>query len=291
MDIKPITPEQIAVLEAAAKQAEAGGMSVKASIYPAPSVRPVNGFGVLQPDVTGVDNVQIVVDYTGMPNTDILSFYWNGDTTSIAPVSADAKPKLVSVPAALVIAAAGKNINVIYSVTDAANPAGVPSDAHTQVVERYTPPVYPKPKITEAPNGELDVSKLTGNAHVTLAAWTGQAIDQKLWLTVTSTPQIVIENWNPLTIKNLGPQARQLGLDKLKTLTDGSTLTLTLQYSPVGSNEKLPFSQESFTIKKEPAVIGIAITSVKDSKGAEISNGGTTTDTSVTVAGTVTFAA
>jgi hypothetical protein len=290
MDLKPITKEQIKVLEDAANAARSGRASTL-SIYPEPSVRPVNGFGVLQPDVTGVDNVQIVVDYDGMPNTDVLSFYWNGDTTSIAPVQADTRPKLVSVPAALVIAAAGNTINVIYSVTDDANPGGVPSDPHSQVVERYTPPVYPKPVITEAVDGVLDVSKLTANARMTLAAWPGQAVGQKLWLTVTSTPPIEIENWNPLNVTTLGAQARQFSLEKLKTLTDGSTFKLTLQYSPVGSNDKLPFSEASYTIKQEPTAIGIAITSVKDSKGVEIPNGGTTTDTSVTVAGTVTFAA
>lgn len=181
MDIKTITEEQKAVLESAvvaAINSRQTGQSAIQAVYPAPTVRPVS-FGVLQPDVTGVDNVEIVVEYDAMPSNDILSFYWNGDTTSIAPVPADAKPKVVSVPAALVIAAASKDINVVYSVTDAANPAGVVSEVLHLTVEQYT---------------------------------------------------------------------------------------------------------------QEPVVTAVTITSVQDSKGTPISNGGTTTDTTVTVQGTVTYA-
>ncbi|MDB5983149.1 MAG: hypothetical protein JWQ69_4164, partial [Pseudomonas sp.] len=72
-----ITEAQKAVLNAAAT----GGGKLRASLYPQPTVQPVDAFGVLHPDTTGVDNVEIVVDYDGMPNNNILRFYWNGDLT------------------------------------------------------------------------------------------------------------------------------------------------------------------------------------------------------------------
>jgi hypothetical protein len=288
MSLKPMTEAQKAVLNAAANKATAGGVGSLASIYPAPSVQPVDTFGVLHPDSTGVDNVEIVVDYAGMPNNDILSFYWNGDL-SIPPVPANAKPTRIKVPAGLVIAAAGKTINVIYSVTDDANPSGIPSDVHLQVIERYTPPVYPKPVITEAQAGVLDVSVLTANAHMTLAAWPGQSVGQKLWLSVVSTPQITLQNWNPLEIKTLGSQSRVISLALLQTLTHDSTFTLKLEASFDGGATRFAFSEQSYTIKSAPVVKAVEITSVRDSKG-EVPNGGTTTDTTVTIGGTVTFA-
>jgi hypothetical protein len=289
MSLKPMTEAQKAVLNAAAKKATAGGIGSLASIYPAPSVQPVDTFGVLHPDSTGVDNVEIVVDYPGMPNNDILSFYWNGDL-SIAPMPASTKPTRVKVPAGLVIAAAGKTINVIYSVTDDANPNGIPSDVHLQVIDTYTLPVYPKPVITEAQAGELNVSALIANANMTLAAWPGQSVGQKLWLSVVSTPPITLQNWNPLEITTLGIQSRVISLALLQTLTNASTLTLKLEASFDGGATRFPFSEQSYTIKSAPEVSAVTITRVTGSSGVLIPNGGTTTDTTVTVEGTVTSA-
>jgi hypothetical protein len=47
------------------------------------------------------------------------------------------------------------------------------------------------------------------------------------------------------------------------------------------------FPVTSYAIKNVPAVIAVAITNVKDSRGNTIRNGGSTTDTSVTIEGTV----
>ncbi|MGV8917626.1 MAG: hypothetical protein ACOH2R_07480 [Pseudomonas sp.] len=280
MSIKPITEQQKAVLKAAAT----GGIKSRASIYPEPTVEPVNAFGVLQPDVTGIDNVFIVVSYEKMPNNDTIFCYWDGDTTSIAPVTADTKPKRIPVPDALVIAASGKTINVIYSVIDDANPGGVPSDVHTQVIERYTPPVYPPPVITEAQGGVLDVGALTRNANVTVAAWPGIAVGQRIWLSMTSTPPVTLTKWVGFAITNIGTQATTISLEKLKTLVDGSSIVLHLEVSSDGGVTRVSFPTQTYTIRQVLLVAPI-ITSIKDANGVDIPNGGTTAQTQVTLEG------
>ena len=284
-----ITDEQKAALREAIESSLSKGIGLNAAKLPAPEVEPVNMFGVLEPDLNdAVNNTYIVIDPA--PNANYLvSLYWNGDQ-SIQPVTSDGNsPLRVPVPAALVIAAANKTINVIYAVLDPNSPTAVPSEILRLAVDKYTAPVYPKPVITEAGNGELDVSKLTADPHLTLAAWPGQAIGQKIWLTLESTPPIGIINWDPLVVSKLGVQSRFLSLAKLKTLTDGSTLKLKLKASFNGETP-FDFSETTYTIKQTPNVKAIAITSVKDAKGNDIPNGGTTTETSVTVSGTVTFA-
>jgi len=240
-----ITEAQKAVLNAATT----GGGKSRASRYAEPTVQPVDAFGVLHPDTTGVDNVEIVVDYDGMPNNDILRFYWNGDL-SIPAAVADTKPKRVSVPAALVIAAANKTIYVIYSVIDDNNPDGVPSDIHTLLIDKYTPPVYPPPVITEAVNGVLDVGALTKNATVTVAAWPGIAVGQKIWLSMVSTPPVKLTNWVGFPIVNTGAQSTTISLNKLKTLLDGSTIELHFEVSFDGGLTRVPFPTTTYTIKQ-----------------------------------------
>ncbi|MFP3925389.1 hypothetical protein SLW74_17605, partial [Pseudomonas sp. W5-36] len=90
---------------------------------------------------------------------------------------------------------------------------------------------------------------------MTLAAWPGQAVGQKLWLSVVSTPQITLQNWNPLNVTTLGAQSRGISKDLLKTLTDGSTFTLKLEASFDGGATRFPFSEQAYTIRSAPAVI------------------------------------
>ncbi|MBD8601015.1 hypothetical protein, partial [Pseudomonas sp. CFBP 8772] len=85
--------------------------------------------------------------------------------------------------------------------------------------------------------------------HMTLAAWTGQAVGQKLWLSVVSTPQITLQNWNPLNVTTLGAQSRGISKDLLKTLNDGSTFTLKLEASFDGGATRFPFSEQAYTIR------------------------------------------
>ncbi|MGV8917625.1 MAG: Ig-like domain-containing protein [Pseudomonas sp.] len=250
MDIKPITEEQKAVLKAAA----AGGIESQASIYPAPSVQPVNAFGVLQPSVTGINTVEFVVSYPDMPNNDIILFYWNGDV-SMAPAMADAAFISVSVPPALVIAASDQNINIIYSVITDDHPNGVPSAVHTQVVEKYTPPVYPAPVMPEAQDGVLNVTALSKNANVRVPAWPGIAAGQKIWLSMTSTPPINLTKWVGFPITSTGPQTTNISLDKLKTLVDGSSIELQVDVELNNDGTKTAFPPTRLVVRTAPELV------------------------------------
>jgi len=129
------------------------------------------------------------------------------------------------------------------------NPDGVPSDVHLQVIEKYTPPVYPPPVITEAVNGVLDVGALTKNATVTVAAWPGIAVGQKIWLSMVSTPPVTLTKWVGFPITNTGAQSTTISLDKLKTLVDGSTIELHFEVSFDGGVTKVPFPVSTYTVK------------------------------------------
>ena len=133
----------------------------RAILFPAPSVEPVDAFGILHPDETGIDNVYIVVDYPDLPNPGhILSFSWNGNI--LGPVGATTRPVRMPVPPAMVIAAAGKIINVIYTVTDA-NTGTSRSEVLQQIVETYTAPRPPALDVLEdsEPGHVLDISNPT----------------------------------------------------------------------------------------------------------------------------------
>lgn len=249
-------------------------------------VEPADMFNVLDPNKDdAVNNTYIVV--SGVPATYLVSFYWNGDY-SIEPVTSPGEGEFkVKVPRALVIAAAtGGSITVIYAALGPEGGAEA-SEPLLLTVKKYIAPVYPKALFTDAKDGVLDLSKLTGPAKITLAAWPGQTIGQKLWLTVLSTPPITVGNWNPLVIDKLGPQNRVITLKNLQEVADGSTLTLKLEISEPGEDGRSPFSESPYIIKKTPDIKSITIDKVTDSKGNPIANGGTTSDTSVTVYGSV----
>jgi len=288
MKTTTLTAAQKEKLSAAIKQALDHTLSVdNTAAYPRPKVEPADAFNVLDPNKNNaVDNTYIVID--NIPATYLVSFYWDGDY-SIEPVTSEGTQIRVKVPSALVIAAGEtvpQPILVIYSVLNPNEPGGVGSEPLQLTVRKYVRPAYPKPVITEAQGTELDVTALTANAHMTLAAWPDQAVGQKLWLSVASTPPITLQNWNPLTVTTLGAQSRGISKDLLKTLTDGSTFTLRLEASFDGGATRFPFSEQSYTIKSMPDVGAVEITKVTDSYGAGIANGANTEDTTVNLTGT-----
>jgi hypothetical protein len=294
MKTTSLTAEQKDKMTTAIKQALNGTPSVDAALYPHPKVEPADAFGVLDPNKNNaVDNTYIVID--NIPAAYLVSFYWNGDY-SIEPVTSDGTQVRVKVPSALVIAAGDTNpqpIIVIYSVLNPDEPEGVASEPLQLTVRKYVRPTYPKPVLTDANSSTkiLDVSTLTHDANLEVAAWPGQAVGQKLWLSVVSTPQITLQNWNPLNVTALGTQKRVIALAKLKTLENGSTFTLKLEASFDGGATRFPFSEESYTIQAVPVVSAVTITKVTNVAGdVEIPDGGSTTDTSVVIHGTVTFA-
>jgi hypothetical protein len=291
MTTTTVTSEQLAQLKTALENAVSGKAGVQSASYPAPKVEPVNSFGVLEPDINdAVNNTYIVID-PAPTATSVVSFYWNGDET-IPLETSDGSSMRVKVPPALVIAAANTTITVIYAVVGPDDPQGVASSPLSLVVGKYTEPAYPKPVITQAQAGDpyplLDVSKLTANANVTVQPWPGIAEGQKLWLNAISDPPIKLTKWQGFPITTTSVQSTVIGLAALKTLKDGSALTLELNVAlVVGSDTKTPFPLASYTIKQKSDGYVITINNVVDSNGTFIPNGGTTADTAVTIQGTV----
>jgi hypothetical protein len=291
MDIKPVTAQQLAKLQSAvAARLNPDGQQPKASLFAEPKISPVDLAGVLHPDVGNtVNEVKIHV----LPNSliganDILIFYWEGDTESIASETASPLPtseKVVPVPPALVIAAASSQIFVAYLVVDDANPDGQVSEILKLSVDKYTTPVMSVPVITEAVNGVLDVHALTAAAHVTVAAWSTIAVGQTMTL---SSPQLNLTSWVQEPVTSTGTQATTLALGELQTLKDGTTFTLNFEvFSATGTS--VGRSTVSYTITNVEVIKAISITRVYGADNVAISNGGTTTYTSVTVEGTVTL--
>ena len=288
MDSTSLTAKQKAILTDAVERRKTGNISTKQSPYTAPTVKPVDIAGVLDPTVNA-NVVKIVINSSLIRPPQILRFYWDGDTDSIPAVEVGTQPQEIAVPADLVIKSAyeARKIYVAYLVTDDDSPEGEASGVLELPLKKYVVPVYPQPVITEASNGELDVSALTADANLVVAAWAQQAAGQKLWLTVTSNPPIVLQNkWRPVEVPASGPLSRKLAKAQLQTLKDGSTLTLKLE---IGADEQhlSPFSEVSYAVKAVPDITSITIDRVTDSKGVDIPNGSTTTDTSVTIYGSV----
>jgi hypothetical protein len=243
------TPEEIAKLRTALENAvqENGKAGQSRANYTAPKVEPVNSFGVLQPDINdAVNNTYIVIDPAPTANS-VVSFYWNGDYTMPAETS-DGSPMRVKVPPALVIAAANTTITVIYAVVGPDDPQGVASSPLTLVVGKYTEPAYPKPVITEAQGGELDVTQLKANAHVTVQPWPGIAVGQMLWLNAVSSPPIKLTKWQGFRIPSTGVQSTVIGLTALQTLDHDTDLTLKLEVSFDDGATKKPFPLATYKI-------------------------------------------
>jgi hypothetical protein len=237
----------MAKLKTALENAVSGKAGVQSASYPAPKVEPVNAFGVLEPDINdAVNNTYIVID-PAPTATSVVSFYWNGDET-IPLETSDGSSMRVKVPPALVIAAANTTIAVIYAVVGPDDPQGVASSPLSLVVGKYTEPAYPKPVITEAQGGELDVTQLKANAHVTVQPWPGIAVGQMLWLNAVSSPPIKLTKWQGFRITSTGVQSTVIGLTALQTLDHDTDLTLKLEVSFDDGATKKPFPLATYKI-------------------------------------------
>jgi hypothetical protein len=285
MKTTTLTTDQQAKIKAAyegARERERSNSTAASSLL-APKVEPAVD-NVLDPNKNDTVNETYIV-VNDIPVNNIVSFYWDGDD-SIDPVASSGTQIRAKVPPSLVIAAGGQSINVFYIVLD---PNGTSVSAFLRLTVLKYQTEYPAPVIEQADTQTktLDVGQLEENAEVTVQPWPGIAEGQKLWLNAISDPPIALTEWQGFPITTKDEQSTVIGLAALKTLQDGSVLTLELNVAlVVGSDTKTPFPLASYTIKQKSDVYVITIDDVVDSKGASISNGGTTVDTAVTIQGT-----
>ncbi|MDO9329501.1 MAG: Ig-like domain-containing protein, partial [Pseudomonas sp.] len=247
-----------------------------------------------------------IIPPEGLLPTDLLSVIWTGPPGTPVEGSHTTVPRPISeiglsiaLPTTLVAFSLGQSITVRYEVTRGSSP--MPSDTLTLSVLPLPENVLDKPLILQAAdNGEgaeFDVSQLTANAVIQVNAWPFIALKQFVWLRVQGTNNddspYAQTFWQPPFSQTnetwiiQGFYTHPIPFNELKNLKDGSELKVEFKAGLSGSqdeNNALPFQVRTYTVKAVEDVKP-AITRVTDSNGDEIAEGGSTVDTSITLAG------
>ncbi len=280
-----LTAEQKKAWSEAFASAKSGRSSINQSEFPKPKVTEAPN-DTLNPLLGSPSGVHVEVSYPSMSTSDIIGLSFNGDDTA-AQQNGSESTVTFNVPVANVAAAVGKTVQVIYAVK---RPNGISLSEFLYLVVSPIPAAQLNaPKITQASGNELDITALTVDADLTVDAWPLIMPGQRLWLQLEGSDDLDLPAWQGFPITSTGTQSTKVPLSYLKGLDNGTPLKLVLEVSFDNGTTRQAFPITTYTIKQEPEVISVAITSVRDSKG-EVSNGGSTTDTTVTVAGIVTTA-
>ncbi|NII54130.1 Ig-like domain-containing protein [Luteibacter sp. SG786] len=209
------------------------------------------------------------------------------------PPKAGNEALVFTVPAAQVALYLGRTVTVSYIVVRDTVP--YPSQDLSLQVLRFTDgdSRLPTPVIPQASGGKVDLGTFTGNAAVTVAPWPLIAVGQSVWLEVRGiaggqTTTIWLRTASPVTSGEV-----TAGLDvalartDLEALDDNSTMTVVASVGFVAFSEEpdVLFPQRQYTLAKVPAIVP-NITGVRDSDGNAVANGGSTTDTTLTLSGT-----
>ncbi|MCP1476319.1 hypothetical protein ABIA54_004835 [Pseudomonas sp. EB276 TE3739] len=244
-----------------------------------------------------------VIDYDGMLLDDKIIVTWNGapgtptegsHTTDPWPVTALGQQE-IALDKKVIAFNLGKPVTVSYTVTRGTTE---PKDSRPRLLAVL--PIQngdsrlPKATIDGAPDNELDVTILANNAFTRVPTWLLIAANQKLWLRYFGTNDDNSEyrktTYAGQTLYGngviVGPYP-STPVSELRGLKDKSTLTIAFKVTFDGSiNEEnaVVFPDRVYTVKAVEDVKP-AITSVKDSKGAEIVHSGGTVDPVVTLTG------
>ena len=248
-----------------------------------------------------------IIPPEGLLPTDLLSVIWTGPPGTPVEGSHTTVPRPISeiglsiaLPTTLVAFSLGQSITVRYEVTRGSSP--MPSDSLTLLVVRLPASVLGKPLILQAANDgegvEFDVSRLTANAVIRVNDWPFIALKQYIWLRVEGTniddSRYSQTFWQPPHSQTnetwiiQGFYTHPIPFNELKNLKDGSELKVEFKAGLSGSQDEAeaqPFQVRTYAVKAVEDVKP-EITTVTDSKGVEIAEGGTTVDTSVTLTGT-----
>jgi|GEM_PF-3538948 len=281
---EPTAEQKSQLAEAFASIAGGRYATLQNSEFPKPKVDVAGQGDILDPTM-GLAGVDVIVSYPTMLTSDIIGLSFNGDD-SFETLNGSLFQKVTfRVKAAQIAAAVGKTIQIIYAVV---RPAGVALSEILDLTVSSIPAQQLKPpRITEASSaGELDVSSLTEDAKVTVEPWPLIMAGQQLWLRMEGSSNLDVPAWQGYPIGDANAQTTTIPLDYLKTLADGSELKLVLEVSFDGGATRFPFPEESYTIMSAPAVGAVKIVKVTDTSGLDITDGGTTQDTTVNLLGT-----
>ncbi|WP_455922870.1 hypothetical protein [Pseudomonas putida] len=195
----------------------------------------------------------------------------------------------VPVPRAVLGASINAVIEVSYVVFRQGTPLGS-SQIRVLRVLNLLEQTLPAPTILEAVGGTLDVTALSADAHVRVAAWPFINADQHYWLDVSGT----LSDGTAVTInlaanEPVTPETeveRRLSLAWLQALKNATSLVTTMRvaFRPGATAVNFPSSAHTVhTIVDTRPVI----TRVRDSKG-DLENDGSTFEGGLTLTGTAT---
>ncbi|MFJ2362084.1 hypothetical protein ACIOU7_27915, partial [Pseudomonas fluorescens] len=267
-----------------------------------------NGDSALNPLLVRDTLTIVVPDNPELRPTDEISVTWTGAQGTPAGGSHTSVPRPLgsnrefAIPNSVVAFNLNKDVKVSYVVIRDGKP--LPSLVFDLTVLSMPQNELLKPIIKDADNNgegpEFNVGKLTANAIYRMGIWPLIAPLQYVWLRLTGTNadgsdynlqihtapgSYVTDGWI-----TQGYLERNIALAGLRNLKDGSTLTMAFKAAfGKDPNESLavPFPVRTYTVR---ALVEVRpdITRVEGSKG-EISEGGETEDTTITLTGTASL--
>ncbi|QXI03338.1 hypothetical protein HU718_014915 [Pseudomonas tensinigenes] len=250
----------------------------------------------------GKDTLTAVVDYVGMLLDDEIIVTFSGAPGTPEGGSHITAPWTVrtlgaqDIPLDNTVIAfnLGQSVTVSYTV---ARGSDDPKDSKTRTLAvlpiKNEDNRLPDPVINGITSAELDVTTLPGQPRTRIAAWLLLALKQTLWLRyfVEGNPTPISTTYNGALIPPDGvPGGMQpyTPMAELNKLADGAKLRIEFKVGFDGSTDEskaVVFPSRVYTVKAVKDVKP-EITSVKDSKGAEIVHDGGTVDPVVTLTGT-----
>ncbi|WP_296246579.1 hypothetical protein [Pseudomonas sp. UBA4194] len=267
--------------------------------WPAPEVHdasggPVNPWIPVRPGSPGANSANFVLRDARLKINDVVAPFWRlpgGQDLAISwiRVTVDGEAQ-AAIPVTVLAASVGKTVQVSYAVLRN-NLPGPASAVLDLVVSPFPAGVLPAAKITKATEGNpgtLDVSALTADAEVKVAAWPLIHAAQHFWLeatgTLTAGGTTTLDLGSNEAVGGVAGIQKTIALARLRELKDGSPLTLKLKVAFGTDGQTTEFPVNTYTVKSA-ADTRPAISEVRDSNGV-VPEGGSTVFTQVTVKGT-----
>ncbi|MFY1664220.1 hypothetical protein [Pseudomonas sp. Pseu.R1] len=270
-------------------------------VLPAPQVLEASN-GTLDP-MRAQTGATVRVRYETMDPQDIITLTWLGTPGTGSPpdqsMAASASGQVDFPISANVIGAnIAQNVSVSYRVKRYTTEKT--SDLALLHIDAIADAQLPSPVVKEAdPQSKiLNLATFTGNATSTVAKWPFIALGQRVWLRLEGEA----ENGAPHTIVLLDGKAISSGQvsgglsetllrAELEKLAQDTSLTVVCKVAfseTANENIALPLPATVYQFKRHHDWVEPVIVSVKDAKG-EVSNGGTTFDTTLNLSGTATL--
>jgi hypothetical protein len=223
--------------------------SVSALVLPAPLIVQAPT-GTLRP-MDALAGATFRATYAGMQSADWIVPGWDEILSVILWQPGDELDETVesSVPAAMIGAVIGKEIDVKYLVQRAG--FVYPSETLKLRIEPIPFDSLPTPVISQASGGSLDVGALQGDADLNVQPWPFIAAGQQMWMRLEGSSNLDLPAWQGSAITDTNAQAARVPLTYLHKLANGSQLQLTLEVSFDGGVTRQAFPTGNYQVKKE----------------------------------------